>query len=148
VFRRFTVKAGALLFFAVCALAAENGGVAGFSGIWTGTMTDRNGDPQDLSFRFTQSGNVLKGKMYGDNESLAVTGVKVSGKELSFSVTTELNGQVTTFLYTGIISGNEMEVSRTRLDLKPPEPKQPDTKAGNSASKSNPPQTFRLKRLT
>jgi hypothetical protein len=112
------------------------------SGIWTGTMTDRNGDPQDFSFQFAQTGDSLTGKMYGDNESIPVTGAKIAGDRITFSVTTELNGQITVFLYSGVIAGNDMDVSRIRQDVKAG-----DIKAA-PAGKPNPPQTFRLKRLT
>ncbi|MES1258212.1 MAG: hypothetical protein ABUS51_07270 [Acidobacteriota bacterium] len=117
------------------------------TGIWTGTMTDRNGDPQDLSFQFSRTGASLSGKMYGDNESIPVINAKIAGDQITFSVTTELNGQISTFLYTGIIAGDQMDVSRIRQDVKLPEAKAADGKAA-AAGKPNAPQTFRLKRLT
>lgn len=114
---------------------------ADLSGIWTGTWVDRNGDPQDLSVRLVQKGESLSGKMYGDNESLPLTALKISGNQLSFSVTVELNGQVSLFLYSGSAEGNQMELSRVRVD---------GTSAQNpaAAAKPAPAQTFRLKRLT
>lgn len=119
-----------ILLFGLTALAAC---AADVSGIWTGTLTDRNGDPQDLSFRFTQKGDALSGKMYGDNESTPISTARVTGDQISFSVTTELNGQISTFIYTCKPDGAEMEVSRSRVDAK---------------GDNNKPQTFRLKRLT
>jgi hypothetical protein len=103
------------------------------AGIWTGTVADRNGDLQDFSFRFFQNGDKVTGKMYGDNESTPVQGIEITGDRIAFTVTTELNGQITKFLYTGTIDGNEMDLLRKRTDK--PDPAAKDTK-------------LRLKRIT
>ena len=131
-----------LLLIASCAFGAD------VSGIWSGTLTDRNGDPQDLSFRFSSverlsgaptSNNTppIIGKMYGDNESTPIADFRISGDTITFSVTSELNGQVTKFIYTGVIEGSEMALSRLRADAKP-----------DADGKPPKPQTLRLKRLT
>jgi hypothetical protein len=91
---------------------------ANVSGIWTGQIVDRNGDPQDLSFRLIQSGDTLTGKMYGDNESTVIADCKLEGSQIIFSVTNELNGQSSKFIYTGTINGDEMQVTRERVGLK------------------------------
>jgi hypothetical protein len=109
---------------------------ADLSGIWSGTLVDGKRDPQDFSFRFSQKGDTLTGKMYGDNESLPIAAVKISGAQISFSVTTELNGQISTFIYTGTVEGDHMDLTRMRVD------------AGASPAKSTPSPVFRLKRLT
>ena len=124
--RSFSAIASGLL-FAASAFAAD------VSGIWTGTLTDRNGDPQEFSFRFTQKGEALSGKLYGENESTAISAAKVSGDQITFTVTTELNGQITTSLYVAKVDGNQMEVKRSRTD---------------PSAKPAEPQTFMLKRLT
>jgi len=99
-----------LLFFAFSLSAAD------LSGIWNGQTVDRNGDAQDVSFRFVQKGDVLTGKIYGDNASSPISDVKIEGDRISFSVNNELNGQVTTFTYTGtILSPTEIELSRQRV---------------------------------
>jgi hypothetical protein len=117
---------------------------ADLSGIWTGTLTDRNGDPQDLSFRFSQKGETLTGKMYGDNESTAITSARVEGEQITFAVTTELNGQITNFVFTGKVEGDQMDLSRRRVDSNPA------VKPVAATAPAKPPQgqTFRLKRLT
>ena len=103
-------------------------------------MVDRNGDPQDFSFRFTQKADSFTGKMYGDNESVPLADAKITGDHLTFSVTTELNGQISKFIYSGAIAADHIELSRVRSDPKVVEKK--------ASEKPNPPQTFRLKRLT
>ncbi len=87
---------------------------ADLAGIWNGQATDRNGSVQDLSFRFVQSGDKLTGKMYGDNESTPIADAKIAGNQVTFSVTFELNGSITKFIYTGAINGDLLELTRRR----------------------------------
>ena len=108
------------------------------SGIWTGQLEDRNGDSQDLSFRFTQTGDALTGKMYGDNESTPIAEGKIVGNRVSFTVTNELNGQISTFVYTGTLNGDEIEVTRERVNLK---------NGPINPNRQNQKQTIRLKRV-
>jgi hypothetical protein len=133
----------------VALLLATSAAGADLSGIWTGALTDRNGDPQDLSFRFSQKGEVFTGKMYGDNESTPITGAKLNGSEITFSVTTELNGQITSFVYTGSVDGDQMDLTRLRVDANS-SPKTVAATASPATPAAKPPQgqTFRLKRLT
>jgi hypothetical protein len=88
---------------------------ADLAGIWNGQTIDRNGDVQDVSFRFVQSGETLTGKMYGDNESTPIADAKITGNQVTFSVTTELNGSIAKFIYTGAIEGDVLEVTRQRV---------------------------------
>jgi hypothetical protein len=92
---------------------------ADVSGIWTGQITDKNGDPVDLSFRFEQHGDKLAGKMYGDNASTPITEGRVDGDQITFSVGAELNGQVSHFVYVGTIEGGEIKVIRERQPARP-----------------------------
>jgi len=114
-----------------------------YSGIWTGQLTDRNGDVQDLSFRFNLKDNTLSGKMYGDNESVPIKDAVINGNQITFSVTTELNGDISTFIYSGQIDGDELTLVRHRI------PKNNKVTADKPAAenKQNQPQTVKLKRL-
>jgi len=96
------------------ALLASSLQAAGVSGIWTGQLTEPNRDPQDLSFRFTEVSGSVSGKMYGDNESTPLKDLKVEGDKITFTVTTELNGQVNKFTFSGVIRANEIELTRER----------------------------------
>jgi len=84
------------------------------TGIWTGQVPGRDGGMQDLSFRFVQTGDTLSGKMYGDNASIPILDAKITGDQISFTVRTELNGQINRVTYTGTVSGNEMRLKRER----------------------------------
>ena len=107
----------ALLFAGLLITASANLFGADLSGIWTGQTADRNGDPQDVSFRFTQSGDTIAGKMYGENESTPISEGKIDGDTIRFVVETELNGQINRTIYSGRIlnaKGDEIEVTRER----------------------------------
>src|SRR5690349_17840702 len=92
--------------------------LAGFgaevSGIWMGQVAARNGGMQDVRFKFVQEGDTLTGKMYGEDESTPIRDGKISGDQITFSITNELNGGHTTFLFTGTITGNEIQLTRER----------------------------------
>jgi hypothetical protein len=127
----------AALFLFVCAAALAMWS-ADISGIWTGQTVDRNGDSQDFSFRFAQSGDTLTGKMYGDNESTPITDGKIVGNQVTFTVTNELNGQISKFVYIGTMNGDEIEVTRERVNLK---------NGPINPNRQNQKQTVRLKRV-
>lgn len=123
---------GGLLLLASSALFA-----ADLSGIWTGQITDRNGDPRDVSFRFAQSGDAVSGKMYGDNESTPISEGKITGDAIRFVIVMELNGQISRTIYSGRIirsgeMGGELELTRQR-----------EGATGEAAK----PQTVRLRRV-
>jgi hypothetical protein len=113
------------------------------SGIWSGVLTDRNGDVQDLSFRFTCKDNTVSGKMYSDNESIPIEKAHIDGNEITFYVTTELNGSITKFVYSGQISGDEMTLVRRREAPR----NNPAADKPAADAKPNLPQTIKLKRL-
>jgi hypothetical protein len=87
---------------------------ADVTGIWTGQVPGRDGGVQDLSFRFVQTGDKLTGKMYGDNASTPIVDAKITGDQITFSVRSELNGQINRVIYTGTVSGNEIHLRRER----------------------------------
>ena len=123
---------------ASCVLLTQALSGADISGIWTGQMLDRIGDPQDLAFKFMQTGDSLAGKMYGDNESTPISEGRVAGSEIVFAIKTELNGGQTKVLFTGTINGDEIQLTRESVGVK----------AGAAADKPSSKQTIRLKRLT
>ena len=105
------------LMFRFClagSMAAMSLYAADISGIWTCQVPGRDGALQDVSFQFVQKGDTLTGKMYGDNASTPITDVKISGNEITFSVRSQLNGQLNKFVYTGTIEGGEIRMKRER----------------------------------
>ncbi|MDQ6664698.1 MAG: hypothetical protein M3Z23_09930 [Acidobacteriota bacterium] len=127
--------------FAFAAVALPLFG-ADLSGIWTGQLTDKNGDPHDLAFQLIEKGGTITGKMYGDNESTPISEGKVSGREITFSTKSEMNGQHTTFVYSGTVDGGGIQVTRKRVEVRDiPAAKDPE-------KKPEPNPVIVLKRLT
>jgi hypothetical protein len=112
---------------------------ADVAGIWNGQTIDRNGDVQDVSFRFFQSGDTLTGKMYGDNESTAIADARITGNQVTFSVTAELNGSITKCIYTGALEGDVLELTRQRVVI---------NAADANEKGKNQKQSIKLKRVT
>jgi len=114
---------------------------ADISGVWMGRDAGRRGEPQDVAFRFTVEGEVLKGKMFGDEFDLPITDGSLSGDQVRFTVTTRnyYSGSKTVFIYTGTVKDGEMELSRERVP-------NPDDKGTNRAGPSK--TTLKLKRIT
>ena len=118
---------------------------ADLTGIWIGRIPARNGELQDISFKFTQDGATLGGKLYGDYQSTAITEGKISGDQINFVVIApEQNGNQinrTRLRFSGVIKDGEIELTRER---------EGSTNAGNGGNvqfKGNAKQTFHLKRL-
>ena len=118
---------------------------ADVSGIWMGQIPGRNGEPQEIAFKFTQSGEKLQGKLYGDYQSTAISEGKVAGDEVSFIVMApeQAGNQInqTRLRFNGSVKDGEIELTRQRESA---------TNAGNGGVvqfKGNAKQTFRIKRL-
>lgn len=127
----------AFIAFGVIATAAD------LSGTWTGVVPQRNGDLLDITFKITQTGDTLGGKMYRDSASAPIVEGKVTGTDVTFTVVLEEQlGNLfvpTKHVFKGTIKADgEIEVSRERVL---------DPKIGNAERRSNQKQTFTLKRL-
>jgi hypothetical protein len=118
---------------------------ADVSGIWVGQMATRNGEFQDVAFKFTQHGANLGGKMYGDYQSQTISQGTIAEDLVTFIVNApEQNGNQindTRIRFTGKIVNGEMELTRER---------EGSTSAGSGAVvqlKNSTKQAIRLKRL-
>ncbi len=109
---------------------------ADVAGIWTGQVTGRNGEPQDITFQFAQQGERLTGKMYGDSEDVPLTEGTVERDKISFTVVLTFGANKTVFHYSGTIEGRQMRLTRER-ERDPGEEKPKDTR-----------QNFTLSRMT
>lgn len=130
-----------MLSLLLCLAAAD------FSGIWVGQIPPpRAGlDPQEIAFKFSQSGALLSGKLYGDYRSTPIVEGKVTGDALSFVVVAQeqAGNQIneTRLRFSGTLKENEIELTRER---------ESSTNAGNGGVvqfRGNTKQTIRLKRL-
>lgn len=127
-----------------CALVAGD-----LTGIWVGQIAvGRNGELQDITFKFTQNGSALGGKLYGDYRSTAIVEGKISEyDQVSFVVITQeqAGNQIndTRLRFTGCIENGVINLTRERESA---------TNAGNAGSvqfqrNRNVRQTFQLRRL-
>jgi hypothetical protein len=129
----------------VCLLCAWTVSGADLSGIWVGQIPGRNGELQDIAFKFTQSGTTLGGKLYGDYQSTPISEGKISGDQVTFLVIApeQAGNQINRarLRFSGSIQSDEMELTREREGA---------TNAGNGGNvqfRGAAKQTFRLKRL-
>jgi hypothetical protein len=118
---------------------------ADLTGIWMGQIPGRRGTMQDVAFQFTQRGQQLTGKLYGDYKSTRITECVLAGDLVTFVVEAEeqAGNQInqTRFRFSGRFVDGELELTRDR---------ESSTNAGNGGGVQirNPAkQTFRLKRL-
>jgi hypothetical protein len=128
------IKIGLLLSLAIAVLPA-----AELDGIWTGLAPGRNGTKQDVAFQFEMHGQAVTGTLFGDEFDLPIEEASATADQIRFSVTTTnyYSGSKVKFLYSGVVKGDSMELTRERL-LKPGE-KPPEKEALK--------QSFVLKRL-
>jgi hypothetical protein len=118
---------------------------ADISGIWMGQVPSRN-QMLDIAFQFTQTGDSLSGKLYGDYESTAITEGRISGDTVSFVVTAkeQAGNQIneTRLRFTGALKDGLLELTRERESSRT---------AGNAGAagpvRGNTKLTFRVKRL-
>jgi hypothetical protein len=118
---------------------------ADLTGIWVGQIPGRRGTMQDVAFQFTQTGNKLSGKLYGDYKSTRIDESIIAGDLITFIVAAEEQAgneiNQTRFRFSGRMVDGELELTRDR---------ESSTSAGNGGGaqiRSNAKQTFRLKRL-
>jgi hypothetical protein len=107
----------------LCALTAAATLAADLSGIWTGQVPGRRGATDDIAFQFKVSNTgTITGKLFDDEIDLPIDEASLVGGKLTFSITTTnyYSGVKVKFLYTGVITGDQMELTRERM-LKPDE---------------------------
>jgi hypothetical protein len=82
------------------------------SGKWSGQVPGRNGQMREVTFVLKASGESLTGTMSGRNGDVPIADGKVSGDDISFSVTLDFGGNSVTQKYAGKIAGNEIKFKR------------------------------------
>jgi hypothetical protein len=102
---------------ALLVMLAATAFCADVDGIWTGQQPGRNGQVDDVAFRFKVDGATLTGKLLGDEFDLPIAGASVAGDRIRFIVTTAnyYSGGKVQWLYTGTFHGGEMELARERV---------------------------------
>ena len=101
--RSFVPILGLLAVFAFALLAAD------VSGKWTSTMQGRDGKSMETTFTFKVDGDKLTGTRSGRGGDREIADGRINGDEISFSVTTERNGNTMKQNYKGTVSGDEIK---------------------------------------
>lgn len=86
---------------------------ADVSGKWTAQVPGRGGNTQETTFNFKVEGDKVTGTMSGRQGDVAISDGKVSGDNISFTVTREIQGNTIKLVYKGKISGDEIKFTRT-----------------------------------
>ncbi|MBZ2178176.1 MAG: hypothetical protein ACK58M_06470 [Acidobacteriota bacterium] len=86
------------------------------SGIWSGSMTGRDGNQREVSFRFAADGPRLTGSMLGPTgNEIEISDGKVQGEEVTFKVVLNWNGRPAALLYRGRLTGGELRLKMQRV---------------------------------
>ena len=85
---------------------------ADISGKWTAQVPGRSGNMRDVTFMFKASGENLTGTMSGRNGDIQISDGKISGDDISFSVTQDFGGNSVKQTFTGKASGGEIKFKR------------------------------------
>src|SRR3954462_10798912 len=96
----------ALLFLLMAAVLSA----ADVSGKWSGEVPGRGGQGAKATFVFKADGDKLTGTMTGPQGEAALEEGKVTGDEISFSMT----GGNAKLLFMGTVAGDEIKMTRTR----------------------------------
>jgi len=101
-----------LRLFAALALFTAVAVAADISGKWTAEVPGRQGAMQTTTFNFKVDGDKLTGTMAGPRGDAPITDGKVSGDDISFTVSREMNGNTIKMNFTGKVSGGEIKFKR------------------------------------
>lgn len=88
---------------------------ADITGKWTGKMETPNGS-RDVNMAFKVDGATLTGTVSGRNGDTPIENGKITGDDISFTVTRKFNDQEMKTNYTGKIAGESIELKFTMRD--------------------------------
>src|SRR5262249_45265571 len=102
-------------------LLAAGAAASGIDGVWVGQQPRRRGGSGDLAVRFKVNGQSGTGQLFGGEDDLPISEGSGFGGQIRVFVTTTnyYNGTKTRFVYQGTIKGNEMELTRERMQTPP-----------------------------
>lgn len=106
--RRQLLTAVLLLSMAAIAFGAD------VNGKWVGETQGRGGQTQTLTITLKVEGNTLTGTVATPRGETPISDGKIDGDTISFTQTIEFNGNTLKFLYTGKVSGDQIQFKRQR----------------------------------
>lgn len=87
---------------------------ADVSGKWVAQVPGREGATREMTFTFQVDGETLTGTIGSARGETAISEGKISGDNISFSVTMEFGGNSVKLLYKGVVSGSEIKFTSQR----------------------------------
>jgi hypothetical protein len=85
---------------------------ADISGKWTAQVPGRSGNMREVTFMLKASGENLTGTMSGRQGDIQIADGKISGDDISFSVTQDFGGNSVKQTFTGKATGGEIKFKR------------------------------------
>ncbi len=105
-----------ILFLSVCLVLAaiSVAWASDLNGKWVAQVPGRNGQTRETTFNFKVEGSKLTGTVSGMQGDNPISDGKITGDDVSFSVSANFNGNQIKFLYKGKVAGDELKLTRTR----------------------------------
>ncbi len=102
-------------FFSFCLalIAATLALASDVNGKWTAQVPGRQGATQETTFTFKTEGDKLTGAVSGRQGDTPIADGKISGDEISFTVTRERQGNMIKQLFKGKVAGDEIKFTRS-----------------------------------
>jgi hypothetical protein len=83
------------------------------NGKWVAQVPGRGGQTNETTFNFKVEGEKLTGTVSGRQGDTPISDGKVSGDDISFTVTREFQGNTIKMVYKGKVAGDEIKFTRT-----------------------------------
>jgi hypothetical protein len=105
-----------IAFLTVCFVLAGIAVVyaADVNGKWVAQVPGRDGRTREMTFNFKVEADKLTGTVSGRQGDTPFSDGKISGDDISFTVTANFQGTEVKLLYKGKIAGDEIKFTRTR----------------------------------
>ncbi len=105
-----------IVFLSVCFAFAAVSMVraADISGKWIAQVPARDGQTRETVFNFKVEGDKVTGTVSGRQGDNAISDGKISGDDISFTVTANFGGNEVKLIYTGKVAADEIKFTRTR----------------------------------
>lgn len=82
----------------------------GLAGKWTATVATPDGSTQEATYVFQVTDGKIKGSVTVPTGDAPITEGEVTGEDVTFVVTAEMNGQERKFTHKGKLSGDKLEM--------------------------------------
>jgi hypothetical protein len=84
------------------------------TGKWVAQVPGQNGQTREVTFTLKADGDKLTGSVSGRQGDTPIADGKISGSDISFSVTRNFQGNSIKILYKGKVSGDEIKFTSAR----------------------------------